>query len=325
MPRARRPWARGDGGPGPGPGPAGGGGGGGARPEGASPLRLGLCKFWLNTGRCPRGPGCAWAHPDMQLKENRRLRELWVRARRAEKLCAQRLEGDPHSATEKARKGERAEVFCEWLLATFPGLAAAPGGGDKGGGAPVLDIAGGRGEVTFGLAVRRGVPCVLVDPRPAGWPDRLTKHQRHYLRLLAKREKKAGGRMAGEGARDGPPPSSPLAALRQLVEYFDADFCARHLDEVRGAPVLCGMHPDEATEALVDAAVRYRRPFAVVPCCVFPADGVARTFEAWTVHLRAKSPAIRSAFLPFSGRNQVLFVEDAAKYGESEPGGPGQS
>lgn len=187
----------------------------------------------------------------------------------------------------------------------------------------MLDIAGGRGEVAFGLAVRRGVPCVLVDPRPAGWPDRLTKHQRHYLRLLAKREKKETGRRQREGAQEGPQTFPALSALRQLAECFDADFCERHRDEVRGAPVLCGMHPDEATEALVDAAVRFRRPFAVVPCCVFPADGVPRSFEAWTAHLRAKSPAIRSAFLPFSGRNQVLFVEDASKY--EEPGGPGQS
>ena len=33
---------------------------------------------------------------------------------------------------------------------------------------------------------------------------------------------------------------------------------------------LVGLHPDEATEAIVDCALANRKPFAVVPCCVFP-------------------------------------------------------
>jgi hypothetical protein len=32
-----------------------------------------------------------------------------------------------------------------------------------------------------------------------------------------------------------------------------------------------GMHPDQATDAVVDAALALGCPFAVVPCCVFPA------------------------------------------------------
>jgi len=35
------------------------------------------------------------------------------------------------------------------------------------------------------------------------------------------------------------------------------------------AHFVVGLHPDEATEAIVDGALRHRRPFAVVPCCVF--------------------------------------------------------
>eukprot|EP00555_Chaetoceros_dichaeta_P013037 CAMPEP_0198269748 /NCGR_PEP_ID=MMETSP1447-20131203/42439_1 /TAXON_ID=420782 /ORGANISM="Chaetoceros dichaeta, Strain CCMP1751" /LENGTH=132 /DNA_ID=CAMNT_0043961465 /DNA_START=42 /DNA_END=440 /DNA_ORIENTATION=+ len=30
------------------------------------------------------------------------------------------------------------------------------------------------------------------------------------------------------------------------------------------------MHADGATEAIVDMALQYRKPFVVVPCCVFP-------------------------------------------------------
>ena len=35
------------------------------------------------------------------------------------------------------------------------------------------------------------------------------------------------------------------------------------------------MHPDEATEPIVDKAISERKPFAVVPCCVMPLGGYA--------------------------------------------------
>jgi hypothetical protein len=69
------------------------------------------------------------------------------------------------------------------------------------------------------------------------------------------------------------------------------------------------MHPDEATEPIVDAAVLLRKPFAVVPCCVFPTGGGPRmSYEAWIAHLTAKHPNIRSAFLAFAGKNQVVYA-----------------
>lgn len=35
------------------------------------------------------------------------------------------------------------------------------------------------------------------------------------------------------------------------------------------APQVVGMHPDQATDAIVDFALACSKPFAVVPCCVF--------------------------------------------------------
>jgi hypothetical protein len=34
--------------------------------------------------------------------------------------------------------------------------------------------------------------------------------------------------------------------------------------------VVLGLHPDQATEPIVRACLQARKPFAVVPCCVFP-------------------------------------------------------
>lgn len=40
--------------------------------------------------------------------------------------------------------------------------------------------------------------------------------------------------------------------------------------QLRASSLVIGMHPDQATDAVVDFAVEHRKSFAVVPCCVFP-------------------------------------------------------
>ena len=107
--------------------------------------------------------------------------------------------------------------------------------------------------------------------------------------------------------------------------------------------LLYGMHADGATEALVDYALAHNKPFAVVPCCVFPgaaphrlvrrkceppaADSAAstepsdvahavaaadelipvRSYEQFLDYLQAKHPSIQRANLSFEGRNTVLY------------------
>lgn len=83
---------------------------------------------------------------------------------------------------------------------------------------------------------------------------------------------------------------------------------------------MLGFHPDEATEALVDAAIAHQRPFAVVPCCVFSrlfgvrtVGGVpVRSTEHLCAFLAAKHPAIQLEQLPFAGKNTVVYMLDYA-------------
>ena len=80
--------------------------------------------------------------------------------------------------------------------------------------------------------------------------------------------------------------------------------------------LLVGMHPDQATEGIIDAALELNLPFAVVPCCTFPelfphrrtssGEPVA-SYSDFVDYLCAKHPSIRRTFLPFKGRNQVLY------------------
>ena len=66
----------------------------------------------------------------------------------------------------------------------------------------------------------------------------------------------------------------------------------------------------------MDVALATGTPFAVVPCCVFPRlfpdrrqpDGTpVVSYGDFVAFLRAKHPAIEVAWLPFRGKNKVLY------------------
>lgn len=79
------------------------------------------------------------------------------------------------------------------------------------------------------------------------------------------------------------------------------------------------MHPDEATEPIMQAANKYGKPFCIVPCCVFAAqfssrryrtpDGAqapVQTYDELVSYLAEHGRATK-AQLPFDGRNLVVF------------------
>jgi hypothetical protein len=102
-------------------------------------------------------------------------------------------------------------------------------------------------------------------------------------------------------------------------------------DAVKNASLIIGLHADGATEAIVDAALLYNKPFVVVACCVFPnlftnryinvpvqdADtgGGAqpmrpipvRTHEHFCMYLLNKDPRFKKEILPFEGRNVAIW------------------
>ena len=78
-----------------------------------------------------------------------------------------------------------------------------------------------------------------------------------------------------------------------------------------------GLHPDEATEVIIDTALRFDIPFAVIPCCVFSAlfperrlksGGEPTSYEDFCLYLAEKSDRIQTCQIPFLGRNTVLFT-----------------
>jgi hypothetical protein len=88
------------------------------------------------------------------------------------------LEGDTIVPSDKRSKRDRAAVFVEWLLDEFGAETLCSGSG-------VVDVAGGRGEISFELCQRRGIPCSVIDPRLPGCA-KLNNAQRRFVALAEK-------------------------------------------------------------------------------------------------------------------------------------------
>jgi len=81
-------------------------------------------------------------------------------------------------------------------------------------------------------------------------------------------------------------------------------------------PLVVGMHPDEATDPIVSHSLAAGKPWAVIPCCVFPglhphrrtADGqLVKTHEQLCDYYMRLDPGVRRAQLDFEGRNTVIY------------------
>ena len=92
-------------------------------------------------------------------------------------------------------------------------------------------------------------------------------------------------------------------------------------DDLDGSIVL-GLHPDEATEAIISTSLNNKLPFAVIPCCVLPQLFPNRrhkktkklikklgSFIEYLIDLGQESGYnIKITELPFEGRNTVLYM-----------------
>lgn len=186
---------------------------------------------------------------------------------------------------EPQSKRKRTLVFVDWLLDTF-GLDFLRNGSG------VLDVAGGRGNLAFELFTMRGIPCTTIDPREQ-------KFTRKQLQAL-QRDPKARAR----------------GAPRYVKRLFDPDLWqeVEFSDLLTSCSICVGMHPDEATEPIVDFALQFKKPFAVVPCCVFPTAFPDRKLlgqhvvtHAQFVEFLVQKSGGATTHLPFQGLNTVVY------------------
>jgi hypothetical protein len=132
-----------------------------------------LCKYFLNTGRCPTPAGqCRYIH-DRQPAEAWKAERSALRAERfAEIQHADTAALDAHAPSSLQKKAQRAALFVDWLVAELGADALARGTG-------VLDVAGGRGEVCWALRLR-GIRATLLGEEESTRPRPLRAGARRY-------------------------------------------------------------------------------------------------------------------------------------------------
>ncbi|KAJ3111596.1 hypothetical protein HK100_002633 [Physocladia obscura] len=250
-----------------------------------------LCKIFVSKGSCSKGAQCAYRHPTTR-DELIAARILWVAARVTQRRSDQ-------AQVTRAPKTERFSEFGLFVRTIFP-LAEH-----------VVDVAGGKGLVAQYLW-KRGVAATLVDPR-ATCPNGVTGPS--GAKCSSGITCSDGGTCSGGIVSDTSDISDTWHILR--TEFTDppnaaVDALLASLDPKRACVV--GLHPDAATEPIVDVCLRRRIPFAVVPCCTFPdtyADHKVNSTEKLIDYLKSKNIGIRETHLAFEGRNRTLYWNPA--------------
>ena len=245
-------------------------------------------------------------------------------------------------SVNQKRNTARFPAFADFLLETFGYEALCAGRG-------VLDVAGGSGGLAFELAVRRQIPCIIVDPRPFRYTptQQLVLEHRRRARLALEpwvlssplaastydrfhsRPVTQIGALFDSAAVLGSAPTEPspsgvvgaatAAAATAGSSERASETAVELLAAARECSVLVGLHPDQALDHIVDVAIAMRRPFCVVPCCVFwkhgrnpqrttPDGTPVRTYDQLCSYVAGRAPEVREAVLPgFHGLNRCFY------------------
>jgi len=230
-----------------------------------------LCTYIKRGQKCPN-KDCKFRH-ELKKEEEETLKANMLKKKRA---YDDAHEGDPLNIDDKYNKSLRNSEFANFLVDKF-GLENIKKGF-------VLDIAGGKGLVSFFLTTVYGIRCKIIDPRGASLP----KSRRKELK-----KKKI--------------------QIEEDRKMFTLDTC----DElIKGCSLIVGMHPDEATVDIVDVALAKKINFAVVPCCVFHNKFPDRKLKSGKEvveypdiiqFILEKDSSLKIDFLNIKGRNKVIY------------------
>lgn len=270
----------------------------------------------------------------------RRARELSTRKNRVQ---------DNISTRHGAKNQDRHKNFAKWILSTFPhvidecGSASDNTDGSEPTRRHILDVAGGKGELSARLSLCHTLRVVMIDPRAADIAS-------VYMNTIAPRLPNKWQVAIQERLANSPSfvedelekrftqlvmpftvptnlllPDKPSGdAFGERKMLFQKGMSPKLHTSVQNAALLIGLHSDGATEAIVDAALYYGKPFVVVPCCVFPnlftnryiyvstedeqtKQVPVRSHEQFCQYLLDKDKRFKREILPFEGRNVAIW------------------
>ena len=230
-----------------------------------------LCTFVKKGQKC-NNPNCKFRH-EVKKEEEETIKINLLRKKRAYDNAH---EGDPLNVDDKYNKRLRNSEFANFLVEKF-GLENIKKGF-------VLDIAGGKGLISYFLTIKYGIKCKIVDPRGATLP-------KSKMKDLKKKK----------------------IVIEEIRKMFTLNTCNELID---GCSLIIGMHPDEATVDIVDVALSKKINCAVVPCCVFHNKFPDRKLKNGKdvveypdiiQFILEKDDSLKTDFLNIKGRNKIIY------------------
>lgn len=259
----------------------------------------------------------------------------------------------------KQAKAKRAKIFASWILETFFGIPMSAesmmgsiqhdrldnfcqpcqSSNDD---APakehipqqmhVFDVAGGKGHLSLELILHQTLAtvmapviisrCTIVDPMVRKSDAR---HRQAKLR-------KAESRLRKQQNHDG-----VVGTIDHIATYFNRDSFTEIYNQtipnldlkeesrpiIPTTTLLLGLHPDECTEDILDAALEHDLSVAIIPCCLFTSLFPSRTikrssngvdkevpvtdYDDFIQYLLDKDESLQLHTLPFEGKNKVIY------------------
>jgi hypothetical protein len=185
-------------------------------------------------------------------------------------------------------------------------------------GGGVLDVAGGKGEISMVLSRGFGIPSTVVEPKTRKLPNYwYTRLRRLMLRFEADEEPDWKSKDVQMNLQKWPSTVTPT----YLHTLLNDEFLVENAILLQNVSLFVGLHSDQATIPIVDAALKAGKAFAVVPCCVFSHDNRSRqlrsgelvtTTEHQIQYICEKDTLgyggqIQTAYLDFEGKNRVVY------------------
>lgn len=225
-----------------------------------------LCKNLKNKGKC-ENEKCEYRHEYIKGEKERfeKLKEI------QKIMYFKSHENDP--LENKFLKSKRNELVAQFIVETF-GIENLKKG-------PILDIAGGKGLVSFYLLKNYNLNSIIIDPRGT----KLPKKEMKYL-------------------------TDNKLNIKEIRKEFKED-----IKEIQDASLIFGLHPDQASDSIINISMKYSKNFAIIPCCVFPNlfERVLKNekkvidYLDYIEWLKENIKDYKLKYLNFQGRNQVIY------------------
>ena len=314
-----------------------------------------ICRWWIR-GKCLYGDKCKLLHPPELFASctTQMLREKYLHENNEKNKSLKHRGTKKHWGKKKRTMKE--SIFRQWLLDNFGRklLKSSKYG--------ILDIAGGKGVLSFEFLNLNGIKSTVCDPRKDLNLKRCLRAMRggylHRNKLIVEKYVDCTLEQCLERNDDQIKPNhlrlffdeklinfmEKNKDLQNLINYQFKQFmkfnkdeimenkegsindlikerikrdCVDMIDLMKNCSVIIGMHPDYATEFIIDFALKYDKPFAVLPCCVFPKSFPHRKlkngkkvtqYDDFCNYLTEKHEKIKQFTLTLmGGKNKVIY------------------